>query len=79
MFQRDVTLLDRYKNPIVSCTTHFLLLYYFVATCFGPAGPSSGHIDAVCEVKLCIKLQIKVHKAALHKMRLVLWPVLYAV
>jgi hypothetical protein len=45
----------------------FVLSYYFVATYFGPSAPSSGHTGAVSEVKLYVKLQLKVHKIKLHK------------
>jgi hypothetical protein len=54
-----VVVLRKCKNTIATCTTPFLLLCYFVATCFGLSGPSSGHKGAVSEVKLYVKLQLK--------------------
>jgi hypothetical protein len=59
-----VVFLHKYKNQIPSHTTpFFLLLHYFVATCFGPSGPSSGHTGAVSEAKLYVKLQLKYIKS----------------
>jgi hypothetical protein len=60
---------DDILNTRINSITHntFLLLHYFVATCFGPSGPSSGHTGAMSEAKLYVKLQLKIHKIELHK------------
>jgi hypothetical protein len=61
----------KYKDLILSHITLFLLLYYFVATCFDPSESSSGHTGTVSEAKLHVKLykklQLKIYEIALHK------------
>lgn len=67
-----VVVLHKYKNLILSCTTPFLLLYYFAAACFGHSGSFSGHASPMSKAKFYIKLQLKLHEIALHKIHQVL-------
>lgn len=48
-------------------TQHLSLLHCFVAVCSGLCVPYLGHTGAVSEAKLCVTLQLKIHRNELHR------------